>query len=363
MRKSVYLLFIIFAFGCSDALQEDINIRSPKGTPCLIGPNGIECEEDGDDPEDPFDPPAIPRFQYFHRGNSNANIYWAQSTNGAITWNSNGSVTNSATTNSGPAGVFHNNQFHVFYRGNSSDKIFRSNSSNGTSWSGNQWVRSDMRSTDGVTALSYGGKIWLGYNSPDHAGATYTTSTDGFTWSPSVELPATTTGVVTDAPSFVEFEGNLYVIYSDHLGKIWQHKYNNLTSTWATRVEIHNVAANKHYPIPGQVGYLDRDGISAISFDGYIYLAYRRHDNDFIETWGYDPDATFNQYTTPIYADGKKTSERPTITTDGTTLLIVFKNNTNSQIWQTKSTNAANWSSTQILGQTNSVPSVFHFVD
>ena len=354
LKKSVFLLLALAIFGCADSLNEDIDVQTPQSEdpPCFIGPGGLDC--DIIDPPPPTPPPTPdPIFQYFHRGESSSGMSWAKSINTGLSWTV-GTVNNGAGTSAGPAAVFHQNTLHVFYKGNSDDRIFRSNSfNNGSTWGGNLVVNSTSRTLQEVSAISFGGKIFLGYDGRYNDNATFVTSTDGYTWSGEIQLPRTTSGRVTEAPAFVEFEGDLYAAYVDTDNRLWLHKYNSSTNTWNTRFELNH---------PNLTSYT-ADGISAVEFNGHIYFAYRSTNQNFVETWGWDPNGVPTQFTTPRYLNLAKTSTRPSITTDGNTLMVIFKNNPNNQIWQAKSTNAWNWTTNQVSGKTTQAPYVIYYED
>jgi hypothetical protein len=234
----------------------------------------------------------------------------------------------------------------TFFRGVTSDKIYFSHSSDGSTWSGgNTELGNGAQTSDDPAAVVFNGKIFLLYRGKGADDRVYVSqSTDGFSWTGNIPISTVGDGYDTRSPVAVTTDGiNMYLAVRLRYGD-------------GIRLFRSNDGFNWVYLI--QPPYLSSRAVSICHLGGNINIVAKSTGSatGIYHYWYNISSGTVSgsQFISAF------TNERPSLATDGSKLVVVYKGASTDNIYRSYSLNGGlTWQgNNQVAGQTNRGPAV-----
>jgi|GEM_PF-6105097 hypothetical protein len=297
-----------------------------------------------------------PSWIYFNKGNSSNNLYRTTSNDG-ITWGTTNPQIPRAQTSEGPGAAYFNNNVFTFFRGVASNKIYYSYSSDGSTWNGgNTELGNGAETSDDPAAVSFKGNLFLFYRGK---GGTiypetriyYSVSGDGFNWTGNVPLNVTGAGLAARSEPAVTTDGvYLYLLIRSDVPA-----YNQIL--------LYRSADGINWSYIGNTGESTDKGVAVssvrLSDDFYpqLYMVYKGESTNNLLVKKYN--ISFGTWGSSQQILGAKTRERPSLATDYSKLVVLYKGNSTDNLFRSYTTNGNTWTgNNQVAGQTNRGPAV-----
>ncbi len=225
----------------------------------------LDCEIDEGGPggglgDDDYISPGWSNYFYTHRGESNNNIYYAESDDGS-TWSTN-QLGLGAQSSHGPASIIFKNKRFIYYKGNSSSKIFYTYKAGPTTvWQGNTWINSTSETDNSISAAVLDNKVFVAYKGKTNKALYLSYSSTGFGTYTQVQALPDSDKVKNF--SIVSRNGTMYVFWtkSDDNDRLYYKTNSTPTNpnTWLYHGRITDISPE--------------NGVSAAVLNGKIYLA------------------------------------------------------------------------------------------
>ncbi|MEM8995262.1 MAG: hypothetical protein AAGF23_10780 [Acidobacteriota bacterium] len=271
-------------------------------------------------------------FQAYYRGDDTEYLYNAYSHDGS-TWYGNQRLGNGSMSRNGPASVVFDDRIFLFYRGSSNSEIYVSWSDDGVVWSGNRPLGNGARTSESVGAAVFNNRIYV-FNKGESDDAVWVSSSwDGLSWS-----AADHSRIVSDAdgtpwaPTAVVFASRLHVYYVGDDTDIHGLSTSNGT-VWAPEASL--AAGAKH-------------GVGLAVLGNHLHMVFG--ENETLQPFFSDPDRIKVVSKTALGGWGPRTvigqgrfDERPGLTSDGTQLVLWYKDEGSHKNRFTTSTDGVNW--------------------
>ncbi|MEM6795202.1 MAG: hypothetical protein AAF725_14580 [Acidobacteriota bacterium] len=291
-------------------------------------------------------------IQAFYRGETTENVYRAYSFSGT-TWFGNVVLGNGARSSRSPAAVRFNDRIFVFYRGQENDDIYVSWSDDGISWLGNRVLGNGAETDAGLGAAVFNNRIYVFSKGESDEALWVSSSSDGFTWSPldHVRLAPDAQGT-RGAPSAVVFENRLFVYYSNEI--IVRSLSTGDGQTWRQESVLSFAAA---------------DGVGLTVHNGDLYMAFSQNllgSDSFLQgiNLRVASRSPGGAWSTPRSIGPERTDQRPSLISDGTQLVMMFKGLTSNKNFFSTSVDGVNWSAARAArGKTETGGPSMVFVD
>jgi hypothetical protein len=366
---SVFLLLTLLSFSCQ---QEDIVTSLTDTESVQLATNQVSDEAtESLKPNNQLLLQSSPTYTgpswiYFNKGNSSNNLYRTTSNDG-ITWGTTNPQIPNAQTPDGPGAAYFNNTVFAFFRGVSSNKIYYSYSSDGSTWSGgNTELGNGAETSDDPASIVFKGNLFLFYRGKGgifpEGRIYYSQSGDGFNWTGNNEVNVTSgVSINTYTEPAVATDGTylyLFIVYSYDTppppGGTLDKKivvYRSFNGTdWTFLTDSGETTSVTGTPKRGI-------GVAAALYQSQLYLAFKAESNNNLLIKKYNiSNGIWSSVQQVLSA---KTNQRPSLATNGSRLVAVYKGNTSDYLRRSYTNDGTTWvGDNQIAGETNRGPSV-----
>lgn len=372
MRKVNYFALFIWCLllaACAEQADVKPELNDLRGDPlCIADPfgncvPGEDDEDDGGPGGDPGGDPGntggsgSPAFKVYMQGVFSGNVNQGTSTDG-FSWTGQGNVDN-VTTDRGLSAVKYGSEiytFHGLYNGSPGtpqNTVRFSRSNNG----GNHWATYSMdngvlvTTTAATSAVEFENKIYLAYKKANSNHNIEVVSSNGITgWANHSNPVSNTENRDFGEPYLAVHNNELYLFYTNNAGRVFYKKKNTSPQvTWGSAVDI-TAEVNGN-------DVLSTGGVTAVSFNNTIHVVYRVHSNYLLAT-----DALSIGTPQGHYVNNAQTSHRPSLATDGSKMVVLYKGNTSWGVRYSSSTNGLFWSGNAFaVGETTQAPYVIRY--
>ncbi|OEK01791.1 hypothetical protein BFP97_09805 [Roseivirga sp. 4D4] len=361
--KKINLFFLIllsvFLVNCETTeIQEDTRPLDSRG-----------CTFDGDDCDDgPGGGSGGPgggsgggtstTYKLYMKGENSLTVNQGTSTNGT-SWTAQGSV-GSVQTDVSPAAAYLNGRIFTFSAYTVGGDIEYSwSDDNGSSWNTNNTVTSSIGTSIGMSAVTYDSAVYVAvtrftpgtfareirvYKSHTN------TSTPNWTHH---STPLTASENTAGTRGYLAVHNNeLYIFYVKHSTKrVFYKKFDSTIPgniSWEPPVEI---TGN----INGST-ILGKDHVAAYSHNGNLYAVYKTSTNNMLSVNALVSNPT------GYYVSTAKTSAGPSLTSDGTHLVLAYKGDSDAHVFYARSTNGQTWTGNLwAVGETKKSPYIISY--
>ena len=262
-------------------------------------------------------------FYSFYRGESSARrIYLGYSHNGT-TWQGNSQLPNHAESTRGPAAVLFNDKIFVFHRGNSYSEIYYSYTPDGQTWFGNSQLANGAQTDEAPGAAVFQNRIYVAHKGKSDGAIWISSSADGQSWTANTKIVQALEGTL-DAPSLIAYNNELILFF--------QHGITQNIHLWATS----NGTAWQYRGFLTAESYY---GVGLTEFANKLWLGYSNLSGDlYVMSWD-----SVNLWSSPIRVLTAGASERPSLATDGSKMVVMYKGETNNNNFYAYTFNGTTW--------------------
>ncbi|MDT7831821.1 hypothetical protein RQM59_05480 [Flavobacteriaceae bacterium S356] len=218
-----------------------------------------------------------PKYFYTHKGETNNNVYYAESNNGT-TWSAN-QLGLGAQTSQGSASVIFNNRQFLFYKGNNSANIFYAYKTSPTSsWQGNAWInnnRNDSKTDKSLSVTVFNNKVFVAHRGQTNKALylSYSTTSSGI--GNYTQVQALSTGNNVRDFSMVANGNTMYIFWtktSDNNNEDRRIYYKTSTNptnpgSWSSTIRLQD-SNNAAFTTSAE------NGLSAVALNGKIFIAF-----------------------------------------------------------------------------------------
>lgn len=301
-------------------------------------------------------------FHYTHIG-SNERIYHARSSDG-ITWLNNNytdvTTSSNSKTDRGPATVFFKDELYSFYKGENSDEISFTKTSNGVTWSPHYSLSASLpggsvyKSQYTPAAVVYRDTLYVYYARNSNIWGLYTA--DGINWSNTgrliqdgeVENCSTITIIVDCFKPFAQFGAT---VYNNQIVLMFPSAADG--GKLKVRRSSNGKAFFQNFSLFPAIEPDKNKGVSGVEFNGKLFMTFGGRYTSNVKIVETDL-ITANQRDITVGQGTARTSQTPSIATDGNKLVVVYKGNSGQNIFKAYSNNGITWmGNTYAVGGSN----------
>lgn len=350
------LVWCLFVIACSESAEVTPELQSPTGdSPCLEGGFG-DCDDSPPPPPPPPPPPgggsAI--FKFYAKGLSSYTVNQGTSSNGT-SWTGQGS---SGVTEIAPSAVYFQNQIFAYRatRENGFDPLHPHprmkvsiSTDNGASWAQHDLGGTPIETRVAQSVVEFDGFVWMAVKAIDPIdNIMIYRSPDGLNnWQFHSIAMTSSENQSRGEPYLAAHNSSLYIFGVDPNSNPF---YKRLVSTNGT---IWTNPTNITGHISGSP-VVAKGGITAVSHNNQLWAVYRTFSNNMVAV-----NALSRAPRTGHYVTTAKTSLRPSMVSDGSKMVLIYKGNSSPNIFYATSTNGSTWNgNTWAVGQTNDGPYV-----
>ncbi|MCG8374376.1 MAG: hypothetical protein MI700_12620, partial [Balneolales bacterium] len=287
-------------------------------------------------------------FHYTHKGQSTNRLYHAYSSSGTSWTGSNYrdiTTSSNSLSNRGPSTVYFKNQLYAFYKGQNSDEISFTRSSNGTSWSSHQSIGgSSYKSHQAPAAVVYRDTLYVYYADDSNIRGVYTA--DGVNWNATGKLIQDKeikrcASIVILINCFKPYAQFGVTVYNDQIVLMFP------SDADGGQLKIRRSSDGKTFfqdfsLFPG-IEPDKNKGVSGVEFNGKLFMTFGGRYTSNVKIVETDL-VTVAQRDVTVSGGTPQTSQTPSIATDGSKLVIVYKGNSSSNVFYAYSTDGNAWS-------------------
>ena len=358
MRKTNYLVLLFWCLmlaACTQQAEVTPELNNQRSlNNCILDPQG-NCIPGG--PTGGNGGNNSSSFKVYMKGESSSTVNQGASSNGGTSWLAQGGVTG-AWTEFAPSAVKYNGDIYVFYadltniNGVPPQRIAFSRSTN----SGFNWTNYTMDNgvsaaiNAGTSAVAFNGQIYLAYKRVADNSIRILTSNGLTGWSNHSEAVLSSENTSGGEPYLAVHNNELYVFYTNNAGRVFYKKLNTFPSLlWDSPVDV-TAEVNSST-------VLSSGGVTAVSFNNTIHVIYKTNSDHLIAA-----DALSLGTPQGHYVNNAQSSERPSVATDGTRMVLLYKSQSNVKVRYSTSTDGQTWfGNAYAVGDTRKAPYVISF--
>lgn len=217
--------------------------------------------------------PEFSNYFYVHKGQTNSNIYFANSNDGT-NWTTS-QLGLGAKSSKGPTSVLFDNKRFIFYKGNSSSNIFfayKTQLSN--TWYGNTFINNVSKTSRSISSVVFDNKIFIAYKGETNGNLYFAYSSAG-TVGNYTEVVALPSGNGVVEYFTIATNGNkMYLFWSSRYYDPTIGNYRELIYYRSTTNPTNSNSWSSTTLLEDSLGTLTfESGISATSLNGDLYIA------------------------------------------------------------------------------------------